>query len=363
MTVDARTLILTVADLTALVRAVGPTTLMREVIDAVRVQLRDGEDELAIRARAGFTYARPQPGTLEWMPVLREGDRAVVKVVSYNPHNPTTTGLPTIVSTMADYDPCTGHLRALCDATLATALRTGAASAIASGLLARPDARVLGLVGAGAQAVTQLQALALAFDLDEVLIHDVDPRALASFAARTAFVGVASRPAALAELVRRSDIICTATSSGVGQGPVIPAEGLAPEVHINAVGSDLPGKIELPRALLERAFVCPDFRSQALIEGECQQLSDAAAIGPELAELVRDPGRAAAARAGVTVFDSTGLALEDLAVMEVLLGHAERLGLGHRLALEILAGDPLDPYGFMRAPVELAASRRAEVGT
>jgi L-lysine cyclodeaminase len=118
---------------------------------------------------------------------------------------------------------------------------------------------------------------------------------------------------------------------------------MKPSVHVNAVGSDLPGKTELPLALLQRSLVCPDLRVQAVVEGECQQLVDAE-IGPELHEVVQQPERFADWRSRSTVFDSTGFALEDQVVTELLLGHAQRLGIGTRLSLEMLSGDALDPY-------------------
>ena len=109
------------------------------------------------------------------------GDRAVVKMVSYNPINPMRFELPTIVSTMNMYDLKTGNLRALCDGTHLTAVRTGAASAIASELLAHPDSSVIGLIGCGAQAVTQLHALSRCFHIDEVLAFDINESVTDSF--------------------------------------------------------------------------------------------------------------------------------------------------------------------------------------
>ena len=121
-------------------------------------------------------------------------------------------------------------------------------------------------------------------------------------------------------------------------------------VHVNAVGSDFPGKTELPRALLERSLVCPDARGQAVLEGECQVLQSAD-IGPELPELVGRAQHYSRFRECATVFDSTGWALEDHVVTDLLLRHGERLGLGTPMQLEARLSDPRDPYGGLAAAV------------
>ncbi len=339
------TRVVTCEDLAQVVRKVGTQKLMEEMIGALEHSLqRFDEAATDIRLRDGFTYERPVPGVLEWMPVMHDQRHAVVKMVGYNPLNP-AQGLPTIVSTLGLYDLATGRLRVLMEGIFATALRTGAASAVASRCLASPDSRCLGLIGAGAQAVTQLHALSLVFPLRQVLVYDINAEVSESFPDRCRAFGLDVRTASRAEVERSSDILCTVTSAEVGGEPVISDRDLKPWLHVNAVGSDLPGKIELPKSLLKRSLVCPDFLPQAQREGECQQL-EAADIGPSLVELVKDPGAFESHRASTTVFDSTGYALEDFVAMEVLLRHVCRLGLGSLQPIEDLSGDPRNPYAF-----------------
>ena len=138
-------------------------------------------------------------------------------------------------------------------------------------------------------------------------------------------------------------MICTTTSVDVGKGPVFPDAGIRHHAHINAVGSDFPGKIELPVSLLGRAFVCPDFPEQAIREGECQQL-DTDQIGPSLAELVSETSRFESARNELSVFDSTGFALEDFVAMEIAIRHAKQFGLGQWIKLENECRNPYHPY-------------------
>jgi alanine dehydrogenase len=346
------TLLISEDDVGRIVARIGRDVLMDRVIERLAAGLAQAGrgDGPRSPARNGFIRPVPGPGLLEWMPYHDPGASVTVKIVSYSPDNPRRSGLPTVSGTVARFDDLTGRLTALADGVLLTAVRTGAASAIASRLLADPDSRVIGLVGAGAQAVTQLHALSRVFRPREVLVWDTDPRHAASFAARVAFVGTEIRIASPAEVAARSDIICTATSVAIGSGPVFPDTGVSDHAHVNAVGSDVEGKAELPRSLLERAFVCPDHLVQARREGECQQLAGRP-VGPDLARLCADPRPATDHRNRLTVFDSTGFALEDHLTLDVFIDLAVELGLGTRMRLEYNPSDALDPYSPARGRV------------
>lgn len=345
-----RTSILTTADLCELVQQVGVNRLMDELIERLESALR-GYDEEAVRTppRHGLHYEAPQTGLVEWMPVQLKGRPVVMKMVSYHPANPERAGLPTILSTISAYDNRTGRLLGLTDGTLLTAMRTGAASAVASRVLARTDSSRLGLIGSGAQAVTQLHALSRVFPLRECLYYDIAPEATASFPRRVEPLSLPDlelRAAGLEEVVGEVDILCVATTVPVGHGPVFEDLPTRPWLHVNAVGSDFPGKVEIPRPLLEASLVCPDFPDQALIEGECQQLKDAE-IGPTLAALVQKAPSYHTFRSKRTVFDSTGWALEDQVALDLFLHHAALLGLGTQIELELHAPDGRDPYHFL----------------
>jgi ornithine cyclodeaminase/alanine dehydrogenase-like protein (mu-crystallin family) len=119
-----------------------------------------------------------------------------------------------------------------------------------------------------------------------------------------------------------------------------------PHLHINAVGSDFPGKTELPLSMLRRAMVVPDDTEQCLREGESQRLG-ADEVGPDLAQLVKAAGAFESARGRLTVFDSTGWSLEDLVAAELMIDHANRLGVGLRTNLQSLPDDPYSPYGAL----------------
>lgn len=341
------TRIITASDVGSIVAAAGLDALMDDMI-ARLVQVCQEYDPatMLVRPRDGFHYHEPEHGLMEWMPAMRVGQHATLKMVGYHPENPSRRQLPTIIATIGAYDATTGRMLALTDGTFATALRTGAASGVASQLLARPDSRVLGLIGCGAQAITQLHAMLRCFDIQQVLYFDSDPQAAASFPGRVvAHLKDAPepRPAAIDQIVRTVDILCTSTSLAAGAGPLFDGVEPRPWCHVNAVGSDFRGKNEIPKDLLTRALVVPDHLQQARLEGECQQLEENQ-IGPSLPEIIADAGAWRDARDRLTVFDSTGWALEDHVVVEMLLERAAALGIGTEVELEHLPTDPLDPY-------------------
>ena len=303
--------------------------------------------------RSGFNYHSPT-GLVEWMPLHHVGNEVVIKIVGYHPTSPKQFGLPTIVSTMSSYDTRTGHLKAIVDATFLTSMRTGAASAVASRLLANPESRILGIVGCGAQAVTQIHALSRVFDLNEIMVFDTDSTASADLQHRTESIlpdGIQFTLASLRDISARSDIVCTATSVEAGDGPVLPLEKTKSWLHVNAVGSDFPGKTELPFSFLSNSFVVPDFVLQAKTEGECQQL-DPSQFETTITDVAKSPAQFALMRNKTTVFDSTGWALEDWVTLELAVELATKLGLGQEIEIECIPHDPRNPYEFLPALTE-----------
>ena len=261
-------------------------------------------------------------GDFRAMPAYARGS-AGVKWVNCHPENPRRHGLPTVVGTYVLSDPATGRRLAVMDATWLTAARTGAAAGVASKHLARPDSRSVGFVGCGVQARTALAALEVVFGELEVLAHDRDREAAAAFAAETG-----CRPATAAEACG-CDIVCTATPS---RRPVVERAWIRPGTHVNALGADAPGKQELDAAILRAARIVVDDLHQARSGGEINvplaggELR-AADVHATLGEVVTGtrPGRQGDE---ITVFDSTGLAIQDVAVARLVYEEAVRRGLG-----------------------------------
>nr|AGS49664.1 ornithine cyclodeaminase [uncultured bacterium esnapd13] len=342
-----QTRILCQRDIKRILSVVGRDAMMDRLIGELHrgfAQLGRGEiDEPP--PRTGFARRGDVPGVIEFMPHRAAGSGVTMKTVSYSPQNPERFHLPTIVGTVSRLHDDSGSLVALADAGTITTMRTGAVAAVATRLLARPGSATLALVGAGAQAVTQAHGLSRVLPLERVLVSDIKPEHAESFAGRVAFLGLPVEVTDAATATAVADVLCTVTSAPGGGGPVVPAEPRLAHLHVNAIGADEPGKTELPRALLDDAFICVDHPGQARAEGEFQQLPNRE-LGPSLAELCAAPEIAAPHRENLTVLDSTGSAFADHVALDVLLGFADELGLGHKMSIEAVPEDVLDPYSL-----------------
>lgn len=338
------TAVLTASDISEIIRTVGLNHFMDDVIARIRgaaLEL-DPETTLTIE-RGGFQYEKPTLGLVEWMPSMELGRAVGIKTVGYHPSNPTQRHLPSVMATTSIHDTSTGGLVALVEATLLTAIRTGAASAVVSDVLAASDSSVLGLVGCGAQAVTQAHAISRIRPITRIVAFDADPSIAATLAERLPLAIPIDLVETAADAIADADIVSTATTVEIGAGPVVQFGDFRPGVHINAVGADFPGKTELPVELLRAALVVPDEVAQCLKEGESQQLSEDE-LGPTLAELVQNAETFAEWRSELTVFDSTGWALEDLIIAEIALDYARELTIGYHTQLQHAPTDPYSPY-------------------
>lgn len=258
------------------------------------------------------------------MPAYLPGPRRIgLKLISLCENNP-GLGLPLAQALTVVMDAERGAPLAVLEAGYLTAVRTGAASGAAADALARRDARVAAVFGAGVQGRTQLEAVAAVRPLRKALVFDVDPRAAAAFAGEMgAKLGFDIEPATGPTALREADIICTATTSAT---PVFDDRDLKPGVHINAVGSYKPHIREIPGETVRRArlFVdetrsCLEEAGDILIplgEGLIGKDHIRAEIGEVLAGL--KPGRCSEDE--ITVFKSVGNAVEDLAVASLVLG-------------------------------------------
>jgi alanine dehydrogenase len=262
---------------------------------------------------------------------LPEGHICGVKWNSNFPENPRHGGL-TIKGKLLLNDPETGLELADLDATRITSFRTGAAGGLAVQHLARPEATRLGLVGAGEQARTQVAAIRKVRSVRAITIHSrTSVRALAlrdELQEAYGLEAVVVEDVALA--VRDQDIVVTTTPSTT---PLVRREWVGPGTHINAMGADSPGKQELDPAILAAAKLFVDDWVQAKDIGEINVPLARGEITPEhiygtLGEVVagKKPGRTDPAE--ITVFDATGLAIQDLALGQAIFRRAQEMGLG-----------------------------------
>ncbi|MFN2468301.1 MAG: ornithine cyclodeaminase family protein [Gaiellaceae bacterium] len=280
------------------------------------------------------TMMRPPGETslIGLMPAYRAGRRPLysLKTVCVFPENP-RRGLDAHQGTVTLYDGETGEVRALMNASAITAIRTAACSAVATRVLARPDARELAVVGAGVQARAHLEALSHVRDFERIRIASRTREHARSLAAD--WPG-AEAAATVEDAVRGADVVVTATSSAE---PVLRRAWLKDGAHVNAVGAGFPHTRELDAATVAAAAFFVDRRESAENEAGDYLLALAdGAIGPdhiraELGEVLvgAKPGRTAADE--ITVFESLGLAVEDLFAAEYAVRRAREVGAGREL--------------------------------
>ncbi|MFP4026383.1 MAG: ornithine cyclodeaminase family protein [Candidatus Brocadiia bacterium] len=260
-------------------------------------------------------YLQFPKGDLRCMPAYLPGlGLASVKNVNVHPEN---TELPTVMATITIFDPYTGFARAIMDGTYLTAVRTGAAGGIAARYLAREDSRIVSFAGAGRQARTQLAALVETMpQIEEVLIHDIDQDRARQFCQYCDEEhDLEARYAELNDTVREADILTTVTPS---REPFVSLEYLKPGTHVNAIGADAPGKQELELEVLEKAKIVLDSWKQASHGGEincavAEGLIREEDIHANIGEVVTGRKTGRECEDEITVFDSTGLAIQDCA--------------------------------------------------
>ncbi len=265
---------------------------------------------------------------------LRLGERLFValKLNGNFPGNPAANGLPTIQGAILLCDGETGSPLAIMDSIEVTLRRTAAATALAAQHLARPDAATLLMCGCGDQARPQIEALREVLPLARVLAWDRDP----SRARQLACEGLETRIVDdLAEAAGTADVIVTCTTA---TKPFLTAGMVRPGTFVAAVGADAPHKSEIDPGLMTRALVVADSLAQCQVMGDLHHAIEAgvmteADVHAELAELVAGsrPGRTADAE--VTVFDSTGTAVQDVAVAIRIHERALASGMGTQTAL------------------------------
>ncbi|MEM6731787.1 MAG: ornithine cyclodeaminase family protein [Myxococcota bacterium] len=274
--------------------------------------------EFAFRAMAEGTAEMPpkvylslpeHDGDFRAMPA-RLGDTVGLKWVNSHPRNPERHGLPSVLGLYVLSDPATALPLAIMDGTSLTALRTGAAAGVASRALARRESSSLGLVGAGVQAEYFLRAHREVFPELSVSVSDIDDARAREFAKRHGVNAVSTEESA------GSDVVCIATPS---RTPVLTHDMIKPGTHINAMGADAPGKQELESAILEHARVFVDELEQARHSGEINVPLHAGtysvdAIAGTVGEVIAGQKSARTSDQDITVFDSTGLAVQDLAL-------------------------------------------------
>lgn len=311
---------------------------MTDVIEAIERGFREyktGKCTIPVRMPVKI---EKKEGVFLFMPAFLEKENSFgTKIISVFPGN-LSLGLSTLQAVYLLNDPTTGEFLALMDGILLTAIRTGAASAVATKYLSRKNAETLGIIGAGAQAPFQAEAISKVRPIQRILVYDKDRKAAESFS-RTVFENLQISIHVMAtprDVVIDSDILVTVTTSKV---PVFDGHDLKMGTHINAVGAYTPEMRELDDFTIVSSKIVVDTYDGCMAEagdliipmrsGEFSREK----IYADLGEIVVEEKPARIRDDEITLFESVGFALEDLVVASLAYRKAKERGMGLEFTL------------------------------
>lgn len=283
-------------------------------------------------------------GVIELMPTS-DGKTYGFKYVNGHPSN-IKKGLQTVTAFGLLADVETGYPVLLSEMTILTALRTAATSAMAAKHLAPQGARVMAMIGNGAQAEFQAIAFKAICGIEEVRLYDIDPVATAKCARNLAGRGLRVVSCGTKEEAMLGAQIVTTCTADKNLATILNDNMVGAGVHINAIGGDCPGKTELAREILLRSDIFVEYPPQTRVEGEIQQLDpDHPVI--ELWQVISGavPGRTSTGQ--ITLFDSVGFAVEDFSALRYILGKIEETGFYDDLDMIADPDDPRDLFGMI----------------
>lgn len=310
---------------------------MPQVLKAVEAAFRSyGKRKVQMPAKI-YLHLDKYGGDFRAMPAYIEGaEVAGLKWVNVHPQN-RRFGLPAVMALIVLSDPLTGLPLCIMDGTVITNQRTGAAGAIAAKYLARKDSSIIGLVGCGAQARMQLLALNELFKIKLVNVWGNKTEYAREFLKDMRFLNLEMRIAeTIYYCVRNADIIVTTTPV---RKPIVKSAWIKEGTHINAIGADAKGKEELKPQLLKRSKIIVDDFQQASHSGEInvplsKGIITAKDIYACLGDVIVGKKKGRVSKKEITIFDSTGLAIQDVAVANAVYKKALRVKMG--LTVELL---------------------------
>ena len=304
-----------------------------EVVEKAFAELANGTAVLPLRINI-----TPPDGLSLYMPAyLKELGALACKIATVYKNNPKKYNMPVIVGKVLLQDPNTGDVICIMDGGYLTAVRTGAASGVATKYLARrAKGQVAGIFGAGVQARSQLWAVALARELSKALVYDISDEAVTSFISEmSAKLSIEVIKADSADqLLEQSDIICAATSSPT---PIFDGAKVKDGTHINGIGSHTPAARELDTTIIKRSMLIADSYEACLSEaGDIIIPIDEGAIDKshmkaELGEVITGKKPARSSDAEITLFKSNGLAIQDVATAKLVYDKAIKAGIGKKV--------------------------------
>ncbi len=310
---------------------------MSDVIDAVELSFKEkGLNRVQMPAKI-YLHFNKNNGDLRTMPAFLEKlDVSAVKIVNVHPDNPTKNGLPTVMATIVLIDPKTGFPLCIMGGTTITDMRTGAAGAVAVKYLARKDCKCVGFIGAGAQARSQLLALLVVNNqINEIRVWSQTEKTRKKFLDYAKKICDNNTKLVSTDSIRKTldgvDIIVTTTPS---RKVIVEADMISSGVHINCIGADAIGKQEIDPKILVKSRVVVDDWIQAAHSGEINVplqlgLLDRSHISGEIGEVVAGLKPKRLTESEITVFVSTGLAVQDALTAKLAYKKAKEKNIGH----------------------------------
>jgi ornithine cyclodeaminase/alanine dehydrogenase len=304
------------------------------VVEQAFAELSDGSAVLPLRI--GIT---PPDGLSLYMPAyLKKMEALACKVVTVYKNNPLKHNMPTTIGKVLLQDPSTGDVICIMNGGYLTAVRTGAASGVATKFLARDDKnQVVGIFGAGVQAKMQLWAVCEARNIAKAYVYDISDAAADAFIAEMGIkLNLEIIRAKTAEELLKADIICTATSSS---SPLFDGNKVREGTHINGIGSHTPTLRELDTAIVKRSKFIGDSREACFKEaGDIMIPVNAGEIPEshfyaELGEIITGQKKGRVNEQEITLFKSNGLAIQDVAAAKLVYEKALAAGIGIKIEI------------------------------
>jgi len=314
------------------IKNIIPLSKIKDVINCVeRAFYHYGNKNIQMPPKT-YLYFKEYNGDLRIMPAFSPSLKtAGTKIVNVHPDNP-KKGLSTVMAVIVLNDARNGLPIALLDGTYITGMRTGAAGAVAVKYLARKDSRTLGVVGSGQQAIYQIAAITKIRNIKEISVFDINQKAVENLERILNKEKIKIKKASLKDVCQK-DILVTTTPS---RGPIVKKEWILPGTHINAIGADAEGKEELDPEILKKGKIVIDDWAQASHSGEINVPLKKGIISQKniyacLEEIVAKKKIGRENNREITIFDSTGLAIQDLYTADLVYKEAKNKKIGKQI--------------------------------
>lgn len=306
---------------------------MKEIIESVETAYTVHATRNVQMPAKKYLFFKKYNGDLRIMPAfIKNMDEAGVKCVNVHPENPVKYNLPTVMGLIQLFDPKSGFPLSVMDGTWITNMRTGAAAGVGTKYLARKDSKTLGIIGAGKQAYTQLMALKEVMDIEHAHVFCRTCSSRENFAdmARKRFDIDINAVSTAEEAVKNMDVVVTVTPANK---PVLKTDWITEGTHINAMGADAPGKQELEVGILQKAKIFIDCWEQARHSGEINVpvhdgIITRKSISSKIGDVIIGKAEGRISDEDITVFDSTGLAVQDMVTGWKVYEEAVKKGVG-----------------------------------